>query len=461
VSAGPAAAQPLPTPPVRYDADRLPASFHAERRRAVLEALPGNAVAVVFAAPERPRSNDTFFEYRQDSDFYYLTGSLEPGSVLLLAPGGMEVGGERVRELLFVPPRDPGEEIWTGRRFGAEGAEEELGVARALENTRFSEVAGPVLGDPDRRVYHEDLPVGVPEGSALASQLRVLRRATAEEDGRGRADARALRGLLTELREVKTAGEMRLLQKAVDITVQAHREVLEAVEPGWAEYEIEALVEYVFTREGAEGPGFNSIVGSGENSVILHYETNRRVTEPGDVVVLDIGAEVRGYSADVTRTFPVSGTFTDEQRALYDVVLEAQEAGIEAARAGASFRAPGRAATEVLARGLARLGLIPNAQDLQALRRFYMHGTSHYLGLDVHDVGRYGRLEPGMVITVEPGLYVAPARDLEPRWWNIGIRIEDDVLVTEEGPRVLSGGAPKDPDAVEAMMAGSGRSRGR
>ena len=218
------------------------------------------------------------------------------------------------------------------------------------------------------------------------------------------------------------------------------------------EYEVEALLEYVFRRSGAEHPGFPSIVGSGENSVILHYESNRRPMEAGDVVV-DIGAELHGYTADITRTFPVSGRFSEEQRRIYELVLKAQEAGIAAVRAGAPFGAAHRAAYPVLARGLAELGLVDDPGDAAGVSRFFMHGTSHYLGLDVHDVGSPGPLRPGAVLTVEPGIYIAPAEDVDPRWWNIGVRIEDDVLVTEEGPVVLSTGAPKTVEAIEALMA--------
>ncbi|MEX2465522.1 MAG: aminopeptidase P family protein, partial [Gemmatimonadota bacterium] len=268
----------------------------------------------------------------------------------------------------------------------------------------------------------------------------------------GHPDGTTLRAVLDELRTIKTEEELALLQKAIDITVDAHREVMSQVEPGWTEYELEALVEYTFKRSGAEYPAFPSIVGSGENSVILHYESNRRTTESGDVVVIDVGAEYRGYAADVTRTVPVSGRFTEEQRAVYDVVHRAQEAGIRATEAGAPYLAPHRAAEAVLAEGMAELGLIRDANDLNGLRRFFMHATSHYLGLDVHDVGGGGPLEPGTVITVEPGIYIPAAEDIDPRWWNIGVRIEDDILVTEEGPVNLSAGAPSSSSEVEALM---------
>jgi len=211
-------------------------------------------------------------------------------------------------------------------------------------------------------------------------------------------------------------------------------------------------VEYTFAREGAERPGFPSIVASGENGVLLHYDTNRRTTKAGDLVVVDVGASYHGYTADVTRTYPLRGAFTADQRRIYDIVLEAQKAGIDAVRPGAPFGAPGKAASQVLARGLAELGLIRGPSDIMGLSRFFPHGTSHYLGLDVHDVGTYEALAPGQVITVEPGLYIAPAEDVDPRWWNIGVRIEDDVLVTESGAEVLSQGAPKEPGEIEAAM---------
>jgi Xaa-Pro aminopeptidase len=509
--------------PVRYDDDYLAASFHADRRAAVLEHLPEDAVAVFFGAPTRNRSNDVSFEYRQDSDLLYLTGSSEPGSALLLVPAGIEVDGRRVREVLFVPPRDPAEEVWLGRRFGTERAMEQLGVALAVEAPRFEEIVAPLLADESKRVFHLPLPDGVPSGSDLDAQLGVFRshvhtvaipeggltgfvltgvmagpspelferlkilvtrgfdpasasdptaRALAEafvategydewvrthaEMTRGQPDGTTLRAVLDDLRTLKTEAELDLMRKAIDATVEAHRAVMRQVEPGWSEYEIEALVEYTFKRNGAEYPGFPSIVGSGENSVILHYETNRRRTEAGDMVVIDVGAEYHGYSADVTRTVPVSGRFSDEQRAIYDLVYRAQEAGIQATRAGAAYLDPHWAAEDVLAHGMADLGLIRDPEDRNGLRRFFMHATSHYLGLDVHDVGAGGPLEPGTVITIEPGLYIPAADDIDPRWWNIGVRIEDDILVTEDGPVNLSGAAPRSSADIETLMAAEG-----
>jgi len=440
--------------PVRYDEDYLSAEFHRSRRTAVMEQLPSNSLVVLFGAPVRNRNGDMDYEYRQASDFLYLTGSEEPGSALILAPDGLEVDGERVREILFVPPRDPSREVWDGRRFGAERAMRRLGVQLALDATRFSDVLVPLLRTGQHSVYHLAFPDGVPERSVLHDQLSALidNVDPAALAAGGAGDTGPLRGLLDDLRAIKSDEEMTVLRRAIDITAEAHREVMQQVKAGWAEYEIEALIEYTFKRNGSEQPGFNSIVGSGENSTILHYMSNRRVTEAGDVVVIDIGAEVHGYSADVTRTIPVSGTYSPEQRVIYELVYRAQEAGIQATRAGNPFFASNSEVSRVLAEGLAELGLISSPDDQRGLRRFFMHGTSHYLGLDVHDAGSYGPLRAGEVVTIEPGIYIPAAEDIDPKWWNIGVRIEDDVLVTDGDPVILSGGAPRQIDEVEALM---------
>jgi Xaa-Pro aminopeptidase len=501
--------------PVRYEEDFLSAEFHRGRRDFLLRFLPENAIAVFFSSPTRNRQNDVSYEYRQSSDFLYLTGSEEAGSVLVLAPGGITVDGRTVREVLFVPPRDPTEEVWTGRRYGIERAMSHLGMEIAVEAPRFDQIIVPLLRDRTRQIHHLEIPdapasdselegqletflahvrpltvaqnnasgylLGVtlasgPEffrpmkdasiyaGSFTDPELRQLAEAfaasgTYEEWARrrtellaGRSEGSMLRAILDEQRSVKSDEEVALLQRAIDITAEAHRAVMMQVEPGWAEYEIEALVEYTFKRNGSEHPGFPSIVGSGENSVILHYETNRRTTQPGDVVVIDIGAEYHGYTADITRTIPLNGRYTPEQRAIYEIVYAAQEAGIQASRANEPFRSAHEAASRVLAEGLARLGLISSPNDQAGLRRFFMHGTSHYLGLDVHDVGNGGDLMPGMVITVEPGIYIAAADDIDPKWWNIGVRIEDDILITDGDPVLLSHGVPRQIDEIEALM---------
>jgi Xaa-Pro aminopeptidase len=505
-----------PDPPVRYDSDHLSADFHRSRRALVLEALPQNAVAVFFSAPEARRGSGGELPYQQDNDLYYLTGSTEAETVLLLAPGGVQVDGQTAREVLFVPERTSYSDVWDGRRFGSERAEQELGLEHAVSNERFAEVIRQTAVQPEVTFFHLPLPDGYRRGSQLATQvgvftevaspieravhpelLRAVAIARMADDAatlqraqralRGRlaelptdmpgmdilqafvsapdikwwsdwqtqnladhADGTTLRGLVNRLRMIKTDEELALLRRAIDITSMAHREAMSAMRPGMHEYEVQAVIEYVFMREGAERPGFNSIVGSGENSVILHYSTNRRQMEDGDVVVVDIGAEYRGYVADVTRTYPVNGRFSDEQRAIYELVLQAQQAGIEAAQVGAPFGAPGQAATVVIAEGLQRLGLIDRPEQV---RRFFMHGTSHYLGLAVHDVGDFGPLQAGQAITVEPGIYIRPAEDIDPRWWNIGVRIEDDILIRPEGPELLST-SPWSVSEIEALMGG-------
>lgn len=443
--------------PVRYDKDLLTPEFHRLRRDAVRAALPAGAVAVVLGAPESGGEVDDLREYEQDPYLFYLTGSPEAGSAVVLAPDGIDVDGREVREVLFVPPLDPATEIWLGRRFGPERARRELGVEAAVVNTRFRDLIEPVLSQPGRKVLLLPFPAAVAPRTPLAEQIGAV--AEAAQGNGGSFDDVKLAAILDGLREVKTPEETALMQRAADITSAALREAVMSMEPGWAEYDIEAVIEYTFRRMGSERPGFPSIVASGENSVLLHYDTNRRVTRAGDLVVMDVGASYRGYTADITRTVPVSGRFTKEQRTLYDLVLKAQEAGVAAVRAGASFGAPGEAASRVLAQGLARLGLIRGPEDWAGLRRFFPHGTSHYLGIQVHDVGSYRALKPGAVVTVEPGIYIPPAEDVDPRWWDLGIRIEDDVLVTEGEPVVLSSAIPKDADDIEALMAGSGAPR--
>lgn len=512
-------AQPaIPEPPVRYDTDLLPASFHADRRARLAAALPPDGAAVVFANPARTRENDVEYPYRQNSSLYYLTGTHEPESALLVVPGGVDVDGQRVTEVLLAPDRNAFTETWVGRRFGPERAQRELGVQRAVSNTRLGELLRRLRAD-GRRVFTEPLPQGVEPGG-LAAQLDTLRRyatvpvvtgngyvrqavgmilSVNDDAGFGRAkrlasgrvqasdlsdpllrdavaaflaapdlaawqrwkaehlgnvaDVALLPQTLAQLRVVKTPEEMTLMRRAIDASVAGHVEMMRSTEPGMTENDVQAVGEYVFRRHGSEAVGYGSIVGAGENSTILHYVDNRRTIRDGDLVLVDMGAEYHGYTADVTRTFPANGRFTPEQKAIYDLVLAAQQAGIEACRAGQPFTAPGQAATRVIAEGLRRLGLIRTDEDV---RNFFMHGTSHYLGLFVHDVGGYSALAPGMVLTVEPGIYIRPSASVDPKWWNIGVRIEDDVLVTGGDPENLSAGAPRTTDAIEAAMQARG-----
>ncbi len=510
-----------PEATVIYDTDRLPPAFHRDRRDSVMARLSPNAVAVFLSAPMRNRENDVNYEYRQSSDLYYLTGTHEPNSVLLLVPGGVTVDGTSVTQLLLVPPRNPSREIWTGRLLGPERAARQFGFTKVVTIDRFDEIVGSLLADEARRLYHLPLPDGVDSRSPLGRQIAFVREkgrllelsgnsmlvlatnrmfATHTEETFQRnqrfieqrvgrepfagsdleraydefvaaqsvgewvswkrdhvdavyADGFMLRSRLDALRLAKTPEELTLLRRAIDITVAAVREAMKSIEPGMYEYEAEAVIEYVFARNGAASPGYPSIVGSGENAVVLHYESNRRQMVAGDLVVMDVGAEYHGYSADVTRTIPVSGTFTPEQRAIYEIVLAAQQAGIAAVRAGLPFRGIHQAAFRVIADGLRELGLVESDEEV---RRYFMHGTSHFIGLYVHDVGHTEELVPGAVLTVEPGIYISPADDVDPKWWNIGVRIEDDVLVTGGDPVVLSAAAPRTVEHVETLMGERG-----
>ncbi len=412
-------------------------------------------IAVLPTAPERLRNRDVEYPYRPDSDFYYLTGFPEPEAVLVLVPGRRE--GE---VLLFCRDRDPERELWTGRRAGPEGAIEHYGMDDAFPITDIDDIL-PGLLENRERVYYT---MGVyPEFDrrliGWVNRIRAASRSGAHTPD----EFVALEHLLHDMRLYKSAAELRLMRRAARIAAGAHVRAMQACRPGMMEYELEAEYTHEFRRHGCEH-AYSPIVGGGENACILHYTDNSARLEAGDLVLVDAGAELDCYASDITRTFPVDGRFTPGQRALYELVLEAQQAAIERVRPGEHWNAPHEAAVRVLTRGLVKLGLlegrVPTLIRREAYRDFYMHRTGHWLGMDVHDVGDYkvgGEwrvLEPGMVLTVEPGLYIAPdARGVARKWRGIGIRIEDDVAVTKDGCEVLSKDVPKDPDEIEALMA--------
>lgn len=433
-----------------YDTDLLPASFHKGRREALRMQMPENSIAVFLAHPVQIRSNDVDYEFHQNPDFYYLTGHNEPNSLLIITKEKIRVGEIESNEFLFVQDRNEKAEVWTGRRAGIQGSRIASGIEHVYLNSdfenfqvefaRFAEIISvepdqlPVVHNPSKGDYHD-----------LLNQYRLK-----TEKVRHKISGRSYTKIMAGLREIKTPEELVLLQKAIDITGEAHIEVMKALKEEMTEYEIEALLEYTFKKRGSEEPGFPSIVGAGENSCILHYVSNRRKLEGSNTLVIDIGAEYHGYTADITRTLPVDGTFSPEEAAIYQVVLKAQQAGIEACKPGNLFWDPHQEATKVIKKGLLDLGIIKNESEH---KRYFMHGTSHYLGLDVHDAGNYGPLQAGTVITVEPGIYIPAGSDCDPKWWNIGVRIEDDVLITSDGYKVLSLLAPRAMDEVEKMMA--------
>jgi Xaa-Pro aminopeptidase len=433
-----------------YDTDRLPASFHAGRRKLVLDSMAANSVAVFTSATKKNRSNDVDYEYHQDPNFYYLTGQLEDNSALLLFNPAIVVNGRSTREILFVTKRDPAKETWSGKRMGTTGAEKILGFDIVYHMDALPEVLSSILAGKEILYYTPEYDRMI-EDPMLNHRFAMLDATDSLIEIKYPEIKRSsrLEKVLAALRMVKTEEELMLMRKAIAITNEAHNEIMRQVKPGWHEYEIQALGEYVFGKNGAEYPGYPCIVGSGENSVILHYNTNRRQTESGDVVEMDIGAEYHGYTADVTRSYPVNGKFTKEQRIIYDLVLEAQDSGIAQCQVGNAFKATHRATVSVIGRGLVALGIIKSPEEYM---KYFMHGTSHYLGLDVHDAGTGGPLIANTVITVEPGIYIKAGSDCDPKWWNIGLRIEDDILITKDGPVNLSIASPRTADDVEALM---------
>jgi Xaa-Pro aminopeptidase len=420
---------------------------------------PGS-VAIVASAREATRSNDTNYRYRQDSDFLYLTGFDEPEAIAVI-----KASNDGPKYTLFVRPRDPEREIWDGRRAGTEGAQKEYGADEAFPIEQFKEKLGDYLNGAANLYYR--IGNGRPDlDEMVVGQIRRLR-------ALGRRGVSAPEAIIDtasithEMRLFKSEEEVELMQRAADIGAEGHVAAMKAARPGMNEYEVEALIEYTFRKNGATGPAYTSIVGGGANATVLHYINNDAVLQDGDLLLIDAGAEYGGYASDITRTFPVNGRFTPAQRDIYDLVLKTQMACVERVRPGTNVDELKNYSIELLTEGMVRLGLLKGDPkkliEEEKYKQFYMHGLGHFLGLDVHDVGRYHikdearRLEPGMVMTVEPGLYVATdTKDIPEKYLGIGVRIEDDVLVTEDAPRVLSGKAPKQPEEIEELMARKG-----
>ena len=413
------------------------------------------SVAIIASAREAMRSNDTLYRYRQDSDFYYLTGFDEPEAIAVVSPS------KEQKYTLFVRPRDPEREIWDGRRAGVEGAKREYGADEAFPISEFEEKIGEYLNGAPNLYYR------IGNGNAdldetIINQIKRLR-------ALGRKGLRAPEAiidtgtLIHEMRLFKSAEEIEHMQRAADISAEAHREAMLQARPGMKEYEIEALIEYIFRKSGANSPAYTTIVGGGANATVLHYITNNETLRDGDLLLIDAGAEYQGYAADITRTFPVNGRFTEAQREIYELVLEAQLACIDMVRPGSRPLDINKRSIEVLTEGMIRLGLLKgDAKTLikeEKYKQFYMHTIGHFLGLDVHDVGRYHikdesrQLEPGMVMTVEPGIYIAAdTKDIPEKYLGIGVRIEDDVLVTAKGREILTADCPKSVKDVEATV---------
>lgn len=429
-----------------FETDKIPVTEFAARRERVKKMLGPNGWAIFFTNPERNRSNDTDFPFRGNSNFLYLTGFEEPNSALILAPRGIVVNGKTVSEVLFCDEPNPASITWLGYRMGSQRAPDLLKIEAALPCAKFSEILEVGKKSPGAQLWTPELPDGPTD------QLQKMISSYTASIGLAPTKA-GIGNELAKLRVIKSPQELRLMRKAAVVSALAHIEALRSAKAGMREFEIKALVEYVFARNGCEAPAYGSIVGSGPNSCILHYEEDRRLMNKGDMVCMDVAGEFHGYAADVTRSYPIGGHYNSEQRAIYQLVLDAQNAGIKACRAGAPFRAAHTAASNVLLLGMKKLGLIKQDKELA---RYFMHGVSHYVGLDVHDAHGSATLAAGMVLTVEPGIYIREGAPCDKKWWNIGIRIEDDILVTDKDPEILSAGAPREIEDIERAMAGRG-----
>ena len=429
-------------------------TIHAKHRKQLMRMVGEGGIAILPAAPLRTRNRDVEYPFRQDSDFYYLSGFPEPEAVVVLVPG--RPAGEYI---MFCRDRDPEHEVWHGRRYGPEGAIELFGANDAFPIDDIDDIL-PGLMEQCERVYYT-------MGLDPAFDKRVMDWVnTLRKQSRSGAHVPyefvSLDYLLHDMRLFKSRDEIRLMKKAAKITVQAHIRAMQICEPGMYEYQLDAEILHEFQRNGA-GWAYPSIVGGGANGCILHYTENKDMLKDGDLVLIDAGAEYQGYDADITRAFPVNGRYTEAQKEIFDLVVEANLEATKQVKPGNHWNDPHDAAVRVLTRGMVDLGLlkgsVPKLIKDGAYKKYYMHRTGHWLGLDVHDVGDYKLddqwrlLEPGMALTIEPGLYIPHGSRGAKRWWDIGIRIEDDVVVTKDGHEVLTEALPKTTQEIEAIMA--------
>ena len=427
----------------------LPKSFFENNRNVLRSKLKDRSVALFFSASEKIRSNDVLYDFHQDPNFYYLTGFNEPNALLIIFKEPLEIEGDTFYELMFVPGRSLEYERWNGIRLGTVGVREKLGFEKVLTNTAF----------PDFFIdfsYFDQILFSTPDGAVSDDSedrgdiYSLIKHFNFKTDTLElRKDDKVLNSMLALMREIKDPREIQLIQRAIDITCESQKELMKKLDENFTEFIAESEIEYVFRKSGASGPGFPSIVGGAQNTCILHYVSNQDDLKAGDLLVVDVGAEYQNYTADITRTMPVSGKFTEHQAQVYSIVLAAQKAGIEKCRKGNKFWDPHDAATETIQKGLKDLGIIKKAYES---RKYFMHGTSHYLGLDVHDAGSYQPLRKGNVITVEPGIYIPAGSDCDEKWWNIGIRIEDDILITDGNPEILSDCVPREIQEIEKLM---------
>ena len=499
--------------------DYLSKEFHAARREAFRNLMPDNSVAVIFSYPERTFSEDINYVFHQNPNLYYLSGYKEPNAVLMLFKTPQQSNGATYKELFFVRQRDAAREIWTGRRLGVEGVKTKLGFSNVFSGKEFKNfgidfkkfdfILHDVIPDDVKtdnsgfdllgllQTFKDQLP---PQPSKAAIEVHnelqaIATYATAgnmkniiayEKNKAATNDAFKKNALMSEflsltdpqalaqlinkiksqkkwgtdmytdntqqLREIKTPEELALLRKSVKISCMAHNEVIRAITTGMSEREAEGIHSFIHKKNGAEEEGYPPIVGSGGNGCILHYEENSALKIDNQLLLMDVGCEYHGYSADVTRTVPANGKFTPEQKAIYQLVYDAQEAIFPLCKEGTPFYELNEKAVEVLAAGMLKLGIIGKLDEIE---KYYPHGCSHHLGLDVHDKSAYGNLKENMVITVEPGIYIPAGSPCDKKWWNIGVRIEDDVIIGKEQCENISAGSPRKWDEIEKMAAES------
>lgn len=429
-------------------------SEYANRRTRLMQQMGENSLAIIPAAPTVIRNRDAEYPYRQDSDFYYLSGFNEPEALMVLVPGR-----EQGQYLLFCRSRDKTKEQWEGKRAGQKGARHQYDADDSFPIDDWEDILPGLLENKQRVYFTWGLNAELDQ--RVMDCLNELR-------GKIRAGVHipqelvSLERLIHEMRLFKSVAELDIMQQAADISAAAHRHVMQVCRPGQWEYQLAAEFQYQCALKGARYQAYTPIVGGGRNACILHYIDHHDLLQAGDLVLIDAGCEYQGYASDITRTFPVNGRFSDAQRALYELVLEAQLAALEEVKPGKHWNEPHLAAVKVLTQGLVKLGILKGKLNQlikeEAYKPYYMHRTGHWLGMDVHDVGEYKQagewrvLQPGMVLTVEPGLYITRDRALDKVWWNIGIRIEDDVVVTETGHHVLTAAAPKAVAEIEALM---------
>ncbi len=430
-----------------------------DRRLRLMRAMQAG-IAIIPTAPEAIRNRDSHYPYRFDSYFYYLTGFKEPESVLVLIAGDVNAG-QAAKSILFCRDKDMEREIWDGFRFGPAAAMAEFGFDEAYAIAQLDEMLPKLLANQDRLFYSLGAdPVWDAKVTGWLNEVKAQARSGVSAPD----DIVDVHKLLDEMRLYKSPAEQTLMRRSASIAASAHRRAMQKVRPGRMEYEIEAEFLHEFYRHGAQAPAYTSIVAGGANACTLHYNANNAQLNAGDLLLIDAGCELDGYASDITRTFPVNGKFSAVQKDVYELVLAAQAAAIAAVNVKNHWNAPHEAALDVLVQGLIDFGLCKGSRDAVlesgAYRQFYMHRTGHWLGLDVHDAGEYKdktgnwrMLEAGMMLTVEPGCYIRPAENVPEHFWNIGIRIEDDVLVTANGCDVITKDAPKTVADIESVMA--------